>query len=114
MRREPPPESVTLPPPSMTSLLVPLRTLAVSVNVIVTGFAPQLKVTTPPAVTAESTAADVQLAAVPLPTTWSGLLTSSSPIPLGTGTVPLGLPGWKLVGVVVVVVGVGFGVDVGV
>src|SRR5690348_16634248 len=98
MRLALPPDSVTLPPPSMTSLRVLLRTFAVWVRVIVFGLDPQLKVTTPPAVTAETNAAEVQLAGVPSPTTWSGALTSSSPIPAGTVAVPFGLPGAKLLG----------------
>jgi hypothetical protein len=40
--------------------------------VIVTGFGPQLNVMTPPAATAATTAAGVQLAGVPEPITWSG------------------------------------------
>jgi hypothetical protein len=51
----------------------------------------------PPAVTADSTAAEVQLAAVPVPIVWA-VLTSSSPMPAGTVAVPAGLPGLKLVG----------------
>src|SRR3954454_12810617 len=93
IRFVPPPERVTLPPPSSTSFAVLLRILRVWLRVIVTGFAPQLNVTTPPAATADTTAAEVQLAAVPLPTTWSGLLTSSRPMPDGTATVPEVLPG---------------------
>ena len=49
-----------------------LATVAVAVMVIVTGSGPQLNVMTPPAATAVTTAADVQLAGVPSPTTWSG------------------------------------------
>src|SRR5690349_16584372 len=93
-----PPESVTLPPPSITSLLVLLRTLIVCDSVIVTGFGPQSKVITPPAAAALSTAAEVQLAAVPVPTTRSGTLTSSTPRPDGTLTVPARFPGVKLDG----------------
>src|SRR5664279_2789798 len=80
----------------MTSFCVLLRTFAVWVSVIVIGLAPQLKVITPPAVTADTTAADVQLAGVPSPMTWSGWPTFSSPIPVGTGALPFGLPGLKL------------------
>src|SRR3954447_1665486 len=93
MRFVPPPERVTVPPPSSTSFAVLLLILRVWLSVIVTGFAPQLKVTTPPAATAETTAAEVQLAAGPLPTTWSGWLTSSRPMPDGTATVPEVVPG---------------------
>ncbi len=100
-----PPDNVTLPPPSMTSFLVLLRTLSVCESVIVSGSGPQLKVITPPAVTAVTTAAEVQLAGVPVPITRSGALTSSTPHPVGTVAVPFGLPGVKpgaVVGVVVV------------
>jgi hypothetical protein len=45
---------------------------AVALIVIVTGCWPQLKVMMPPLATARTTAADVQLAAVPLPMTWFG------------------------------------------
>src|SRR5580698_10528137 len=67
----PPPLRVTLPPPSMT-MRSPRVMLAVCVIVIVTGSGPQLKVMTPPMATAWTTAAEVQLAAVPSPMTWSG------------------------------------------
>ena len=69
MRRLPPPLSVTLPPPSSTTSRRVLRTLAVARSVIVTGFGPQSKRTWPPARTAATTAAEVQLRAVPSPTT---------------------------------------------
>jgi hypothetical protein len=59
------PESVTRPPPSMTTFGCLLTTFAVLVIVIVTGLAPHLNVITPPAATAATTAADVQLDAVP-------------------------------------------------
>ena len=68
----PPPLSVTLPPPSSTTRWLLVGTVAVAVMVIVTGFWPQLNVMTPPAATAATTAAGVQLAGVPLPITWSG------------------------------------------
>jgi hypothetical protein len=42
--------------------------------VIVTGWGPQLKVMMPPLATALTTAADVQLAGVPVPMTWLGWL----------------------------------------
>jgi hypothetical protein len=45
---------------------------AVCVIVIVTGSGLQLKVMTPPMATASTTAAEVQLAAVPSPMMWSG------------------------------------------
>src|SRR3982751_4837299 len=64
----PPPSRVILRPPSMTVFLVD-GTFSVAVARIVTGSGPQLKVMTPPAVTAVWSALNVQLAAVPLPTT---------------------------------------------
>src|SRR5215831_3707916 len=97
MRRFPPPDSVTLPPPSMTmSGPVVLRILAVAVSVIVTGAGPQSKAMTPPAATALTTAADVQLAAVPVPTTWSGCELSAARAAAGMPPslpVPAGTPG---------------------
>jgi hypothetical protein len=48
--------------------------LAVPVIVIVTGLGPQLKVMMPPLATALTTAADVQLAGLPVPMTWLGPL----------------------------------------
>src|SRR5580693_2462782 len=68
----PPPLRVTLPPPSSTTRCLVLTTLAVFVIRIVTGLEPQLNVMMPPSATSRTTAADVQLAAVPLPTTWLG------------------------------------------
>ena len=47
-------------------------TLAVVLILITTGFAPHENRMIPPARTAATTAADVQLAAVPRPTTWLG------------------------------------------
>jgi hypothetical protein len=67
--RWPRPLRVTFPPPSSTILWLVLRTLAVAFILIVTGDAPQLKVITPPLAMALTTAAEVQLAAVPPPTT---------------------------------------------
>jgi hypothetical protein len=60
--------------------------------VIVTGAEPQLNVMTPPAATAATTAADVQLAGVPLPITWSGWLVSAGWPAAGTVAFPAGLP----------------------
>ena len=60
--------------------------------VIVTGPGPQLNVMTPPAATAATTAADVQLAGVPLPITWSGWLVSAASPAGGTTACPSGLP----------------------
>src|SRR5581483_9680566 len=77
IRRAPPPLSVTLPPPSRTTRAEALRSFAVAAIVITTGSGPQEKVITPPAATAATTAAEVQLAGVPLPTTWSGCEVSS-------------------------------------
>jgi hypothetical protein len=69
-----------------------LVTFAVAVITIVTGLVPQLNVMIPPAATAWTTAADVQLAAVPLPTTWFGLLVLTACPEAGTGKLPFGLP----------------------
>ena len=62
-----------------------LRTFAVVVNLIVTGFGPQENVISPPRATARTTAADVQLAAVPLPTTLVGREVSTGRAAAGTG-----------------------------
>ncbi|MGO8877616.1 MAG: hypothetical protein ACLQNG_17870 [Acidimicrobiales bacterium] len=59
---------------------------------IVTGFLPQLKVMIPPALTAASTAADVQLAGLPWPITWLGWLVLTALPAGGTGKCPSGLP----------------------
>nr|WP_238434858.1 MULTISPECIES: hypothetical protein [unclassified Frankia] len=67
-------------------------TLAVAVIVMVTGFGPQLKVMTPPAATAATTAAEVQLAGVPLPTTRVGCEVSTVAAVAGTAALPAGLP----------------------
>jgi hypothetical protein len=61
--------------------------------VMVTGAGPQSKVISPPAATAATTAADVQLAGVPLPTTRSGLRVSTARASAGTAAFPPGLPG---------------------
>ena len=47
---------------------------------------------TPPAATAAITAADVQLAAVPLPITWSGWPVTTACAAAGTAACPSGLP----------------------
>jgi hypothetical protein len=52
---------------------------------IVTGAAPQLNVTTPPAATAATTAAEVQPAGLPVPTTRSGREVSTRVPPPGAG-----------------------------
>ena len=79
MRTLPPPLSVILLPPSMTSFVpLSLKTFAVAVSVMVVGFAPQSKVMMPPFATAATKASPVQLAAVPVPTTVVGDETSSA------------------------------------
>ena len=93
IRRASWPSSVTWPPPSITTSGLSLKTFAVAAIVIVTGFGPQSKVMTPPLATALTTAAEVQLAGVPLPITWSGEDESAAPAPGGTGALPSGLPG---------------------
>jgi hypothetical protein len=68
-----------------------LTTFAVADIVIVTGSGPHENVMTPPAATAATTAADVQLAAVPSPTTRSGREVSTASgreAPTGTGARP--------------------------
>src|SRR5690242_1837778 len=72
IRRAPPPLSVTLPPPSRVTNALRLSTRAVACMVMVTGAGPQLKVMSPPFATARTTALEVQLAAVPPPTTRAG------------------------------------------
>lgn len=93
MRRLPAPLSVTRPPPSSTTCELVFRTFAVLAMVIVTGFGPQSNVMIPPAATAFTTAAEVQLAAVPLPTVRVGLLVSTALAAAGTDAFPSGLPG---------------------
>jgi hypothetical protein len=61
--------------------------------VIVTGAGPQSKVITPPAATARTTAAEVQLAAVPVPITRSGRPVFAARAAAGTAAWPSGLPG---------------------
>src|SRR5262245_46967997 len=92
MRRTPAPLSVTRPPPSSTTSGLSLKTLAVAFIVMVTGFGPQLKPILPPCATAETTAAEVQLAGVPLPITWLGFATDSACAATGTAQWPSGLP----------------------
>src|SRR5689334_443940 len=93
MRREPPPSRVTRLPPSSTTWLTELRTFAVAVILIVTGSGPQLKVVMPPAATALTTAAEVQLAGVPLPTVRVGWLVSTARAADGIEAWPPALPG---------------------
>ncbi|HEY1519801.1 MAG TPA: hypothetical protein VGL69_17990 [Solirubrobacteraceae bacterium] len=61
-------------------------TFAVAFILIVTGPAPHEKRMIPPARTAASTAAEVQLAGVPCPTTRLGCDVSTARPPAGTGT----------------------------
>jgi hypothetical protein len=89
-------------------------TFAVAVIVMVTGFGPQLNVITPPLATALTTAAEVQLAGVPLPMTWFGWLVFTARPAGGTNAWPCGLPAaGRLRGaaawVACVAVGLGFG-----
>jgi hypothetical protein len=59
---------------------------------MVTGWAPQLNLITPPFATALTTAADVQLAGVPVPTTRVGFDVSTARASAGTAARPVGLP----------------------
>src|SRR3954447_3456075 len=93
IRRLPPPLSVTRPPPSSTTGVVRLCTLAVALIVIVTGAGPQSKVMMPPAATAFTTADEVQLAAVPFPIVRVGWLVSTARAAAGIEACPAGLPG---------------------
>ncbi len=63
------PLRVTRPAPSSTTRDAVFRTRAVSVMRIVTGRGPQANRISPPPRTAATTARDVQLAGVPVPTT---------------------------------------------
>src|SRR4051812_42534028 len=67
---------------------------SVCVTAIVTGSGPQSNVMMPPAVTAASSAANGQLAAVPVPTTVVGCDTSTGMPAAGTPAphIPSGLP----------------------
>jgi hypothetical protein len=62
---------------------------------MVTGSGPQAKVITPPAATAATTAAEVQLAAEPSPITLVGWLVSAACASAGTAARPAGLPAWN-------------------
>lgn len=62
------------------------RTFAVVLILMVTGFRPHENRIIPPARTAATTAAEVQLAAVPLPTTRLGWDVSNARPAAGTGT----------------------------
>src|SRR5580765_2073398 len=72
MRRFPPPLSVTRPPPSSTTRRLVLTTFAVRLIVILTGSGPHRNAMTPPFAPARTTARDVQLRGVPVPTQRSG------------------------------------------
>jgi hypothetical protein len=61
---------------------------------IVTGSGPQLKVMMPPAATALTTAAEVQLAGVPVPILRVGWLVSTALAAAGMLAWPFGLPGF--------------------
>jgi hypothetical protein len=61
-------------------------TLAVAPILIVTGLGPHENRMIPPARTAATTAAELQLAAVPCPTTCVGCDVSTGPASTGTGT----------------------------
>ena len=93
MRVVPPPSSVIRLPPSITVFLLMGR-LSVSVTWMVTLPPPQSKVITPPAAAAVRSAANVQLDAVPVPTTVVGLDVSAGWPLAGTPALhdPLGLP----------------------
>src|SRR6185369_6566174 len=93
----PPPSSVILRPPSMTVFLFD-GTLSVAVTRIVSGFAPQLNVMMPPAVTAACSAANVQLDAVPVPTTVVGFEVPTTCARVGMPALhePFGLPAFQV------------------
>src|SRR6476646_4080465 len=94
---DPPPSSVILRPPSMTVFLVD-GTFSVAVTRIVIGSGPQSNVMTPPAVTAVCSALNVQLAAVPVPTTAVGLDVLTACAFAGTPALhdPFGLPAFHV------------------
>ena len=86
MRRRPSPLSVTSPPPSSTTSRDVFTTFALALILIVTGPAPQENRMIPPARTAARTAAEVQLAGVPCPTTRLGCDVFTAQPAAGTGT----------------------------
>src|ERR1019366_5975187 len=88
MRCRPSPLSVTSPPPSRTTCGLVFMTLAVVVILIVTGLGPHENRMIPPDRTAATTAAEVQLAAVPRPTTRLGWDVPTGRPAAGTGTGP--------------------------
>ena len=69
-----------------------MKTRAVALIGIVTGDGPQLKAMIPPCATALTTADDVQLPGVPVPTTRSGSEVSTRAADAGIGACPVGLP----------------------
>jgi hypothetical protein len=71
---------------------VRLRIFAVAFMVIVIGSGPQLNVMMPPAATADTTASEVQLAALPLPTVRVGFDVSTARASAGIVALPFGLP----------------------
>src|ERR1035437_7833533 len=89
MRCRPSPLSVPSPPPSRTPCGLVFMTLAVVVILIVTGLGPHENRMIPPARTAATTAAEVQLAAVPRPTTRLGWDVPAGRPAAGTGTEPV-------------------------
>src|SRR5688500_9628335 len=93
MRVFPPPLSVTLPPPSMTTGPVSLWTFASVVRTMVLGSGPQSNVMTPPFATAATNASPVQLSGEPLPTTVRGFAMLSAAASPGTAHLPSVHPG---------------------
>ena len=67
-------------------------TLAVAAIVMVTGAGPHANRMIPPLATALTTAADVQLAAVPSPITRVGCVVSTGPASAGIAALPPGFP----------------------
>ncbi|GHJ50774.1 hypothetical protein Nm8I071_00810 [Nonomuraea sp. TT08I-71] len=69
-----------------------MTTFAVAFIRMVTGAGPQSKVMIPPAATAFTTASEVQLAGVPVPTVRVGREVSTARASAGTAACPSGLP----------------------
>src|ERR1700742_3705891 len=88
MRRLPPPPRVTSPRPSRTTRRLVLTTFAVRFISIRTGSGPQRKRMSPPRATARTTAREVQLPGVPLPTQRSGREVFTARASRGTSTGP--------------------------
>ena len=76
----------------MTTFGRSLKTFAVAPIGMTTGVGPQSKTMMPPWATAATTAAEVQLAGVPVPTTWSGSEVSARRASTGIGEWPVGFP----------------------